>query len=89
MEIDFKVKRQLKRNIDLTIRLNKTIIKKKKKKNGLIKRLKFNQTPKDIDKNLDNFIKEFEEEKFSFQKGMCFGEWGLIYSIPRTTSIYI
>ncbi len=32
MEIDFKVKRQLKRNIDLTIRLNKTIIKKKKKK---------------------------------------------------------
>ena len=90
MEIDFKVKRQLKRKIDLTIRLNKTIIKKKKeKKNGLIKRLKFNQTPKDIDKNLDNFIKEFEEEKFSFQKGMCFGEWGLIYSIPRTTSIYI
>ena len=32
MEIDFKVKRQLKRKIDLTIRLNKTTFKKKKKK---------------------------------------------------------
>lgn len=89
MEIDFKVKRQLKRKIDLTIRLNKTTFKKKKKKNPTIKRLQFNQTPKNIENNLDDFIKEFEEEKFSFQKGMCFGEWGLIYSIPRTTSIYI
>ena len=88
-EIDFKVKKQLKKEIDLTIKLNIVTKKKKKEKNETIKALKFNQTPKDIENNLDDFIKQFEEEKFSFQKGMCFGEWGLIYSIPRTTSIYI
>ena len=64
--------------------------KKKIKEKKIIKALKSYQTPKEPLKGkiLDNFIKEFEYENFELTNGRCFGEWGLLYSIPRTTSIY-
>jgi hypothetical protein len=29
-----------------------------------------------------------EEERTQLSEGMCFGEWGIIYNIPRTASAY-
>ena len=63
---------------------------KKSNEKIIIKAITNHQTPNppiegDV---LENFIKEFEIESFSLTNGMCFGEWGLLYSIPRTTSIY-
>lgn len=29
-----------------------------------------------------------EEERNILTEGMCFGEWGIIYNIPRTASAY-
>ena len=69
------------------------LLKKKneeKKETKIIKAILVHQTPTEpLNGNvLNNFIKEFETENFSLTNGMCFGEWGLLYSIPRTTSIY-
>ena len=90
-DIDKKVLWEKKKEIDLKIRFKKpkNIIKKQKEK-IIIKSLKEFQTPKEelIGETLFNFIKEFEYENFIITNGMCFGEWGLVYSIPRTTSIY-
>ena len=56
----------------------------------IIKAILYYQTPSEPLKGkvLNEFIKKFELEKFSLSDGMCFGEWGLIYDIRRTTSIY-
>ena len=64
--------------------------KKKKTKNPPIKCKKYYQTPTEKIEGeiLEKFINEFEIEKFDIINGMCFGEWGLVYTIPRTTSIY-
>ena len=35
-----------------------------------------------------NFGDEFEYEIVTASKGMCFGEWGVVYNIPRTASAY-
>ena len=90
-DIDNKVLWEKKKEIDLKIRFKKpkNTIKKQKEK-IIIKSLKEFQTPKEelIGETLFNFIKEFEYENFIITNGMCFGEWGLVYSIPRTTSIY-
>ena len=90
-DIDKKVLWEKKKEIDLKIRFKKpkNTIKKQKEK-IIIKSLKEFQTPKEelIGETLFNFIKEFEYENFIITNGMCFGEWGLVYSIPRTTSIY-
>ena len=94
-----KTQKPLKNNIFQTqnplLLLNEKIekLKKKLKKSNekiIIKAITNHQTPNppiegDV---LENFIKEFEIESFSLTNGMCFGEWGLLYSIPRTTSIY-
>ncbi len=63
---------------------------KKKKEIKIIKSKTKFQTPNEPLEGeiLNNFIKEFEYENFSLSNGMCFGEWGLLYSIPRSTSIY-
>ena len=60
------------------------------KEKKIIKAITEHQTPNEELKGkiLENFIKEFEKENFALTNGMCFGEWGLLYSIPRTTSIY-
>ena len=90
-DIDKKILWEKKKEIDLKIRFKKpkNTIKKQKEK-IIIKSLKEFQTPNEelIGETLFNFIKEFEYENFIITNGMCFGEWGLVYSIPRTTSIY-
>ena len=35
-----------------------------------------------------HFGDEFEYEVITASKGMCFGEWGVVYNIPRTASAY-
>ena len=90
-DIDKKVIWERRKEIDLKIRFKKPKKKiKKPKEKIIIKSLKEFQTPKEELKEeiLFNFIKEFEYENFQITNGMCFGEWGLVYSIPRTTSIY-
>ena len=76
----------------LTLKSKKNInLMKKKKKNKIIKSIKKYQTPEDLKDNvttLKNFILDFENERITLSEGLCFGEWGLIYNIPRTTSIY-
>ena len=71
----------------------KLIVKKSKEKKEpkIIKAILVHQTPTEPLNGsvLNNFIKEFETENFALTNGMCFGEWGLLYSIPRTTSIYV
>ena len=76
-----KIKHELK---DSNIKIN---IKKEIKK---VKAIKNHQTP---DNNMSNeelskFILDFEIERAQLSEGMCFGEWGILYNIPRTTSIY-
>jgi CRP-like cAMP-binding protein len=98
-----KIKNEFEINKDISVQLlNKYIqmnknkfkkekkIKKKKKIKKVIKAISYYQTPnKPLEKEtLNEFIKKFELEKFSLSDGMCFGEWGLIYDIRRTTSIY-
>ena len=90
-EIDFKIKKHLLKKIKLSIEFKEKISKKKKKtKNPPIKCKKYYQTPTEKIEGeiLEKFINEFEIEKFDIINGMCFGEWGLVYTIPRTTSIY-
>ena len=60
------------------------------KEKKIIKAITEHQTPNEELKGkiLENFIKEFEIETITLTNGMCFGEWGLLYSIPRTASIY-
>ena len=69
---------------------NKKKKEKKQKEIKIIKSITNFQTPNEPLEGeiLNNFIKEFEYENFSLSNGMCFGEWGLLYSIPRSTSIY-
>lgn len=38
--------------------------------------------------NCEIIPKTIEEEKTVFGPGMCFGEWAIIYNIPRTASAY-
>ena len=40
------------------------------------------------DNSFYNFGDEFEQEVVTASKGMCFGEWGVVYNIPRTASAY-
>ena len=98
-DIDKKVIWERKRKIDFSIKFKKNekeisdkILKKKKKKKEkkYVKSFIQNQTPKEKIEGevLFNFIKDFENDNFQITNGMCFGEWGLVYSIPRTTSIY-
>ena len=90
-DIDKKVLWEKRKEIDLTIRFKKPKNKiKKQKEKIIIKSLKEFQTPNEelIGETLFNFMKEFEYDNFIISNGMCFGEWGLVYSIPRTTSIY-
>ena len=92
-EIDKKLIKERKSKISTKLKyIIKTpkIKKTKTKKKKTIKSYIESQTPKEEikDEILFNFIKDFEEEKFVITNGMCFGEWGLVYSIPRTTSIY-
>ena len=87
--IEKKLKEKLKEKLQTAIIEFKNK-KKKKKKNKIIKAIIKHQTPNEPLEGiiLENFIKEFEIENFALTNGMCFGEWGLLYSIPRTTSIY-
>ena len=62
----------------------------KKKSSKIIKAIQKHQAP---DNNMSNdelsqFILDFEIERALLSEGMCFGEWGILYNIPRTTSIY-
>ena len=63
-----------------------------KKRYSLIKKIAIDdhQTPFEdlIGSTLENFKLDFEEKRVTLKKGMCFGEWGIVYNIPRTTSIY-
>ena len=64
---------------------------KSPKRNHIIKAIKKHQTPVHdnmTDEELSNFILEFELPRAQLSEGMCFGEWGILYCIPRTTSIY-
>ena len=77
-------KNNIDKNIDFSIK--KSNIKKRK----IYKSFQSNQTPDNITdpKVLFNLIEDFESKKMDLIPGYCFGEWGLIYNIPRTTSIY-
>ena len=92
-EIDNKIKIEKKKKISSIFQYKKSSLKKKiqiDKPKQYIKSIITHQTPngKLENKILDKFILEFEQENFTITNGMCFGEWGLVYSIPRTTSIY-
>ena len=90
--IEEKILKEKKIELENNIKRQKSNLKKpkKEKKKKIIKSLVPNQTPKEdiMGEILYDFIKEFEYENFIITNGMCFGEWGLVYSIPRTTSIY-
>ena len=77
-------KNNIDKKIDFSIK--KSNIKKRK----IYKSFQSNQTPDNITdpKVLFNLIEDFESKKMDLIPGYCFGEWGLIYNIPRTTSIY-
>jgi len=64
----------------------------RKKRNSIIKKIAIEERQTPIDKleglTLEYFKLEFEEKRVTLKKGMCFGEWGIVYNIPRTTSIY-
>ena len=64
---------------------------KSPKRHHIVKAIKKHQTPVNenmTDKELADFILEFELSRAQLSEGMCFGEWGILYCIPRTTSIY-
>ena len=63
---------------------------KKEKKRTIIKAIQNHQTPDKLEtlEEIENFILNFEIPRAQLSEGMCFGEWGILYSIPRTTSIY-
>ena len=67
-----------------------SIKKSNLKKRKIIKSFQSQQTPDNITnpKVLFNLIEDFESKKMNLIPGYCFGEWGLTYNIPRTTSIY-
>ena len=92
-KIEEKIKKEKKEKIIKGIIIDYHVTKKKReelKEKEFIKSITNHQTPEGKLEGikLDNFIKEFEYENFIITNGMCFGEWGLVYSIPRTTSIY-
>ena len=92
-EIDNLIEKKLKEKLKEKLQTAIIEFKKKeekKKENKIIKAITKHQTPTEPIEGiiLANFIKEFEIENFALTNGMCFGEWGLLYSIPRTTSIY-
>ena len=87
----YTTKRKSITKISIIKRMREENDEKKKKEKKIIKAIKENQVPKDIDKNiitLRQFILDFEEERVILNQGMCFGEWGCVYNIPRTSSIY-
>ena len=94
-ELDNKIDEQLLNSIKRHKTNNNIIFNSKKKKKikkikKIIKAIAYHQTPDEPleGRVLNELIKKFELEKFSLNDGMCFGEWGLIYDIRRTTSIY-
>ena len=46
------------------------------------------EEPKSEKDILFSFIDNLESEIITVRHGMCFGEWGLMYNIPRTASAY-
>ena len=95
---DFYIRRKIKKKLK-TVKNISPIKKEKKNPNNLIKQryslikkiaIDEHQTPfeKLIGSTLENFKLDFEEKRVTLKKGMCFGEWGIVYNIPRTTSIY-
>ena len=88
----FTTKRKSITKISILKRMKDETEKKiKPKVKKIIKSITKNQTPNDLDSNittLHNFILDFEEENLIIKQGMCFGEWGCVYNIPRTSSIY-
>ena len=92
--IDEKIKIEKKKKISSKLEFDKPSLNKikieKGKETKIIKSILKHQTPNEKIENkiLDKFILDFEYENFTITNGMCFGEWGLVYSIPRTTSIY-
>ena len=91
-EMEEKLKIEKKKKISSNLNFKKSSLKKLKlnKPKKYIKSILTHQTPnqKLENKILDKFILDFEYENFTITNGMCFGEWGLVYTIPRTTSIY-
>ena len=86
-----KKKILIQKNINKIIKINKIFKEKKKSKAyKIIKAIKKYQTPDNLNNQdiLSKFISEFEIKRLMITEGMCFGEWGLVYNIPRTTSIY-
>ena len=81
----------IQQNINKFEKKHKTFKEKKKSKIiKIIKAIKKYQTPDNLDNHdvLSKFLSEFEIKRLTITEGMCFGEWGLVYNIPRTTSIY-
>lgn len=64
----------------------------KKYKKDKTKLNEFELIPLDHDENLNNLElvnqHDLEIEKTQLIEGMCFGEWALMYNIPRTASAY-
>jgi CRP-like cAMP-binding protein len=65
--------------------INKKTIKKFQ--SSLVGSGKFLKIPASIITDLPNEF-DLEDEKTQMNEGMCFGEWALIYNIPRTASAY-
>ena len=95
---DFYSRRKIKKKLK-TVKNISPIKQEKKNSNNLIKKryslikkiaIEEHQTPFEELKGstLENFKLDFEEKRVTLKKGMCFGEWGIVYNIPRTTSIY-
>ena len=81
-----KVK-NIKKDFKKTLTIN-NIIKIKKLKN-IIKAIRYHQTPEGelTGRKLNKFISEFEKYKTEYNDGMCFGDYSVIYSFPRTNSV--
>ena len=90
--VQYKSPSKLKINLDLVNPENNFRNLLKKKRNSIIKKIAIEEHQTPIDKLegqiLEYFKLEFEEKRVTLKKGMCFGEWGIVYNIPRTTSIY-
>ena len=73
---------------NISKKLSHNSLKSKHKK--IIKAIKNHQTPDSnmSKEELEKFILDFEIPRAQLSEGMCFGEWGILYNIPRTTSIY-